>query len=126
MDWAKESNNNSEGFSEAAGDALFAALILGYKEGDFTLSSLHFIGHSRGTVVNTLAVERLLVLKGVNSNKYQINIDQVTNIDPHDWGLAGIASDLNDAHKDILIDIPPNNTPNNGVIAWHGVFSDTY
>lgn len=126
FDWAKESNNDYKGYSEAAGDALFSSLILGAKRGDFSLKELHFIGHSRGTVVNTLAVERLIVLKNSYPNTTAISIDQVTNIDPHDWGFLNKASDLDDAHKDISIGIPPNNIPNNGTIAWAGIFSDTY
>ena len=68
FDWATESNNNVKGYSEAAGDALFASLILGFKNSNFDLRDIHFIGHSRGTVVNTLAVERLIILKQKVSN----------------------------------------------------------
>jgi len=60
-DWYKESDINDSGFSEAAADALFAALVklnadLG---GDVFRSPLHFIGHSRGTVVNSEVIQRL-------------------------------------------------------------------
>lgn len=127
FDWAEESRIDVQGYSEAAGDALFAALIMGAQKGDFGLERMHFIGHSRGTVVNTLAVERLLVLKKKYPQLYaSVSIDQVTNIDPHDWGFAGKFSDLNDAHPEINIDIPTDRDHNNGAIAWKGVFSDTY
>ena len=148
-DWASESNNSGLGYSEAAGDALFTSLLLGFKKEQFGLSNIHFIGHSRGTVVNTLASERLLVLKSnypKSEYKDKILIDQVTNISPHDWGIAVsfddidafdlksvsnkqhvlAMSDLNDAHPDINIDEPIDYKPNNGVIAWKGLFNDTY
>lgn len=148
-DWASESNNSGLGYSEAAGDALFTSLLLGFKKEQFGLSNIHFIGHSRGTVVNTLTSERLLVLKSnypKSEYKDKILIDQVTNISPHDWGIAVsfddidpidlksvsnkqyvlTMSDLNDAHPDINIDDPIDYKPNNGVIAWKGLFNDTY
>lgn len=128
-DWARESNNITKGFSEAAGDALFSSLILGSKKGDFTLRNLHFIGHSRGTVVNTEAIERLLVLKN-HSDLYSnsISIDQVTNLDAHDWGAlnASIVKD-NDNHPNISIPCPSDSRPNNGTISWKGSgFNDSY
>jgi len=128
FDWAQESDLDTKGYSEAAADALFAALVTAEKQGLADLKEIHFIGHSRGTVVNTLTVERLLVLKKQYPGFYPLlSIDQVTNLDPHDWGLVStITSDLNDAHPDITISIPQTTNPNNGTIAWNGVFSDTY
>lgn len=129
FDWASESNSFSEGYSEAAGDALFAALLLGFKKGDFQLKDIHFIGHSRGTVVNTEAVERLLVLKN-NYTQYNgvISIGQVTNLDAHDWGGpdAWFSTDY-DNHPNLVFNFPEDKLPNNGTIAWNGVgFYDSY
>lgn len=133
FDWASESNSISAGYSEAAGDALFNALLWGEKQGKFGLKNIHFIGHSRGTVVNTEVVERLLYLKN-NYTKYMdiVSVDQVTNLDPHDWGGGGnlglhVADDWDNHPKIVDITFPPKRVPNNGVIAWEGVvFSDSY
>ena len=120
FDWADESWFNIEGYSEAAGDALFAALI---KSG-LKLENLHFIGHSRGCVVTTEVVERLLSIG--------VNVDHVTNLDPHDWGGMSnlgmaIGSDF-DNHPELdPIKSPIGWDHNNGVICWDGIhFSDTY
>ena len=120
FDWASESNNLTPGYSEAAGDALFAALLLGQKRGDFKLENLHFIGHSRGCVVHTECVERLL--------RVGLSVDQLTNLDPHDWGGVGMnVSNDWDNHPGLTVEYPTNRKPNNGVIAWQGVtFMDTY
>ena len=152
-DWAVNSNNPSKGFSEAAADELFSALLVGNRKGQFSLDSLHFIGHSRGTVVNSLTVERLLVLKteyphifSKKDDARHVYIDQVTNLSPHDWGIGlswddfvpfesdyistsnygYVLSDLDDAHPDIIVPFPNNYFPNNGTISWQGIFSDTY
>ncbi len=127
FNWANESNFNSKGYSEAAGDALFSSLLMGNDKKEFDLNNIHFIGHSRGTVVNTLTVERLLFLKN-NYPKYaQINIDQVTNLDTHDWGANNISSDIDDAHPEMTIADPIDHIKNNGTIAWKGVnFNDSY
>lgn len=119
-DWAKESEVNMEGYSEAAGDALFAALMK--RKG--TLGGLHFIGHSRGTVVNTECVLRLLTVG--------LEVDHVTNLDPHDWGLrvspggtVRLSEDF-DNHPE-LPGIPGIADSHVGVVAWSGVkFYDTY
>jgi photosystem II stability/assembly factor-like uncharacterized protein len=123
FDWAEESNFEGNGYTEAAGDAMFAALM----KSKISLENLHFIGHSRGTVVNTTVVERLLSLKIKNKN-LPITVDQVTNIDAHDWGSAGVGVDLNDNYPFIPpIMAPDKYVPNNGVIAWLGVnFCDSY
>ena len=128
FNWANESNVNAKGYSEAAGDALFSSLLMGKNKKEFDLNNIHFIGHSRGTVVNTLTVERLLNLK----NKYQeysyVNIDQVSNLDAHDWGFNDRCSDIDDAHPDITVrEHPVLTTKDNGTIAWKGVgFNDSY
>lgn len=84
FDWATESDLNSggaQGMAEAAADALYAALRdarfadAAFQGLDPLAFDVHFIGHSRGTVVHSEAVERL-ALAGVA-------VDHVTMIDPH-------------------------------------------
>ncbi len=78
-DWAPESQENSAGWGEAAGDALFSLVThLGFVQPDQLASvPLHFIAHSFGTAVVSEAVERLA--------RFQISVDQVTFLDPHDF-----------------------------------------
>lgn len=77
--WAPESNEKSAGWTEAAGDALFALLIkFGFGQppsGAFV--PIHFIAHSFGCAVVSECVERLA--------KYNMPVDQVTYLDPHDF-----------------------------------------
>lgn len=117
FDWAEESNFDGLGFSEAAGDALFAALM----RSGFPLNNLHFIGHSRGAVVNTECVLRLLNIG--------IPVDHVTNLDAHDWGAVKIGTDF-DNHPELdKIEFPGTAIFKNypGVISWEKVrFSDSY
>ena len=125
MDWAESSNDVGPGYSEAAGEALFGALMDGYERGLFSLQNVHFIGHSRGTVVNSEAIERLLwITDSTNTEKTKRaglarpNI-QVTTLDPHDNGILDgkLYSDY-DVNTSI---------PNNGVISWKGTrFADNY
>jgi hypothetical protein len=84
FDWAEESDSagtgGTQGFAEAAADALYAALrdpwLLGDFEGfDLLASDVHFVGHSRGTIVNSDCVERLAAAG--------IAVDHVTTLDPH-------------------------------------------
>jgi len=58
FDWARESNESSSGWGEAAGDALFNLLVgLGLvSPAAGTSVPLHLIGHSFGTVVTSEAV----------------------------------------------------------------------
>lgn len=116
FNWAEESRIWEKGFSEAAGDALFAALM--DPRNKLTLNNLHFIGHSRGTVVNTEVVLRLLHLGK--------SVDHVTNIDPHDWGASGLANDF-DNHPELPGSNLDFNITHPGVVAWESVnFYDTY
>lgn len=91
FDWFEESDRFGEGYSEAAGDALFAALkspkfvdstgneIAGFENVNILEKELHFIGHSRGTVVNSMATRRIA--------KYtSTNVNHVTTLDPHPAG----------------------------------------
>jgi hypothetical protein len=84
FNWAEESDSantgGTQGFAEAAADALYAALRDPWLPGDFEgldllAGDVHFVGHSRGTVVNSDCVERLAAA--------EIAVDQVTTLDPH-------------------------------------------
>jgi hypothetical protein len=84
FNWAEESDSadtgGTQGFAEAAADALYAALRDPWFAGNFAgvdllAGDVHFIGHSRGAVVNSDCVERLAVAG--------IAVDQVTTLDPH-------------------------------------------
>ena len=111
FDWVTESNNAYFGYSEAAGDALFAALLMGEQNEDFSLNNLHFIGHSRGCVVNSEAVERLIAIGRT--------VDHVTNLDPHDWGTSA-------PYFPDDFDVNPA-LDEQGVVFWDGsVWADTY
>jgi hypothetical protein len=78
-DWQNESDFSDSGFSEAAADAFFAALVQLDKDADIFGSPLHFIGHSRGTVVNSEIIQRL--------GKYREDIRDIhmTSLDTHDF-----------------------------------------
>ncbi|WP_353955672.1 putative Ig domain-containing protein [uncultured Sphingobium sp.] len=80
-DWVRESAHAEAGFSEAAADSLFAALMDLDAESNNTLlsSPLHFIGHSRGTVVNSEIIQRLGYYGRVTSGIH------MTTLDPHDF-----------------------------------------
>ena len=119
MDWHSSSDDLSQGHSEAAASALFASMMAGYKAGEFNLNDLHFIGHSRGTVVNSEVVERLL--------QAGIPVAHVTNLDPHDWGVIysviGITTPFMFPN-----DFDANSNPgDSGTVAWQGSgWNDTY
>lgn len=107
FDWHDESNDPETGHSEAAGAALFAALLQGDQKGTFGLNNLHLIGHSRGTVVNSEAVERLLVAG--------YSVEHVTYLDAHDWGTNYSQTDF---------DVNPNGS---GIEGWNGIaWADSY
>jgi large repetitive protein len=106
-EWSKdrESIIPDTGFTEAAADAIFAAIVAldkalmnntggesGQTQGDLLDSPLHFIGFSRGTVVNSEIIQRLGTYYpnagGVfrDDNGQVIRGDlQMTTIDPHDF-----------------------------------------
>lgn len=109
FDWKIDSNDAEQGHSEASGNALFCSLLMGAERGEFDLDKLHFIGHSRGCVVNSEAVERLLVLG--------VPVDQMTFLDAHDWGLHVTHNDY--CVNPLFI--------NSGIEAWKGVgWADSY
>jgi PKD repeat protein len=118
FDWAFDSYmhqcnlalGQQEGYSEAAGEALFTALVAGYRAGTFDLRHLHFIGHSRGTVVNSEAAERLFAAG--------FPVEQITMLDPVDQGVLDCLpdDDVNSLHGITA-----------GVVAWEGIGSaETY
>jgi YD repeat-containing protein len=80
-DWNKESDISDSGFSEAAADALFASIVQLNEQLDNAIfaSPLHFIGHSRGTVVNSEIIQRL--------GTYYPDVEDIhmTTLDPHDF-----------------------------------------
>jgi len=84
FDWSQESDGlnigGTQGFTEAAADALYAALSdpqfpAAFAGTDPLAAPLHFIGHSRGAVVNSDCVERLAAVG--------VPVDQTTTLDPH-------------------------------------------
>ena len=80
LDWTADSWINDSGFAEAAADAFFAQILkLDDKLGGKILASpLHFIGHGRGTSVNTEILQRLI------REKADLLQDvQSTTIDPY-------------------------------------------
>lgn len=109
MNWDDASNDDGQGYTESAGDSLFQALLYGEEQGDFSVNHLHFIGHSRGTVVNGEAVERLLYTG--------YPVIQVSTLDPHDSGFLGLLTDY-DANPTLS---------NQGVVSWQGIqWADNY
>ncbi len=100
-DWSWESNRINKGWSEAAGDNLFAGLADEFAIGDQTIDlldrPLHFIGASRGTVVNTHAVRRI--------DEYfpEVTVDHFTTLDPHPASGAGLIADYGSEDKELVL-----------------------
>jgi hypothetical protein len=114
-DWAPESNELSRGWTNAAGDALFALTV----ESGLTRPRLgssvpmHFIAHSFGSAVTSEAVERLAF--------YGVPVDQVTYLDPHDFDQAGVPVD--ESQRQFEVGHPPGY----GATIWNNVaFADVY
>jgi hypothetical protein len=94
-DWASESGTLADGWLAGAADNLFASLVgandnlpgalagtsfveLALEAGrGGGLLDMHFIGHSRGAVLNSLVTERF------DAYLPDLTIDQVTTLDPH-------------------------------------------
>ncbi|MCK6561899.1 T9SS type A sorting domain-containing protein [candidate division KSB1 bacterium] len=137
MDWITESDFATLGFAEGAGDALAALLLKGALEGKWRLDNLHFIGHSRGTIVASECIERLDAWTS-SAGKLQPNLNIDTNIhfttlDAHPWDkLQGdhIADPLtaddysvNHLEEPTLI----NDQPADAVVCWKNVsYADNY
>jgi hypothetical protein len=122
FDWAIESGGffkndyRYRGWSEAAGDALLAALVR--LTGNVTALddyAWHFIGHSRGAVVNSETIERLAA--------YGVAVDQMTMLDPHDFDQSGVPFD--EDWMDWVLGLPqgPGNTwPSSwGFTTWSNI-----
>jgi hypothetical protein len=117
FDWAHESNTLTTGWGEAAGDALFNQLIaLGLVDpalGADNPLELHFIGHSFGTAVTSEAIERLAA--------YDVPVDHVTYLDPHDFDQQNLAVD--EAQRLFDLGLPGGY----GATVWDNVaFADVY
>ncbi|MEZ6120462.1 MAG: hypothetical protein R3C28_28345 [Pirellulaceae bacterium] len=126
FDWAEESNELSSGWGEAAGDALFS-LITGLglvNPAEPSIApALHFIAHSFGSAVTSEAIERL--------SFYDVPVDQVTLLDPHDFDESGIPVDEDQRLFELG---QPQQTPDGtpltegyGATVWDNVaFADVY
>lgn len=78
-DWTDASTVNDAGFSEAAADAFYAAIMeLDDKLENLLTSPLHFIGQDRGASVNSEIIQRLLAERGED----KLGKIQHTTIDP--------------------------------------------
>jgi hypothetical protein len=85
-DWFNESDFPTNGFSEAAADALYSALArLNFNVGDNKLfdSPIHLIGHSRGTVVNSEIAQRF----GIYAKAVRLTM---TSLDVHDFNQPSL------------------------------------
>lgn len=83
LDWAGESNNpnpapDGRGWTEIAGTRLFESLQSIVNSATEPVN-IHFIGHSRGTVVNSEAI-KLLDQAGLDA---KLGFVQMTTLDPH-------------------------------------------
>jgi len=132
FDWANDSNDSGEGFSESAAEALAAVLVRSSASDPplVNLEHLHLIGHSRGAVVNSEAAERLIAA-GFPAPEH------VTNLDPHDSGalrapgedpekqLSWEDLEVNEEHPEYVCSDPPGEA--SGVCSWAGVgFNDNF
>ncbi|MCT7953198.1 DNA/RNA non-specific endonuclease [Ancylothrix sp. C2] len=148
-DWAqnRESAVPDSGFTEGAADAFYASLVqldqalggtvgernaagelvrlydsrgkLIRSSGPLLTSPMHFIGFSRGTVVNSEIVQRLLTAfpnaGGTDENSRDF---QVTMIDPHDFDQPGLSFPLIGGFRNFY---EPK------VQTWEGItFADNY
>jgi large repetitive protein len=112
-DWYVESDISDSGFAEAAADALYTSLVdldrqvggrfvasatpgpASYIKGSLLNSPLHFIGHSRGTVVNSEIIQRLGFHKVVESGIH------MTTLDPHDFDQPSLEIKIEDLLKTV-------------------------
>ncbi len=88
FDWVEESDFLAFGWAEAAGETLAVSLLRLAEKYPWVLKKLHFIGHSRGTVVNSEAIQRLIYYAShgyIKSVKLDKNI-HMTTLDAHPAG----------------------------------------
>lgn len=137
MDWVTESDFATLGFSEGAGDALAALLLKGALEGKWRLDNLHFIGHSRGTIVASECIQRLDAYTSLpGALPPNLNIDtniHFTTLDAHPWDIlffehTGEPSSASDYQvNNLLAPIPLGWSPGDAVVCWKNVaHADNY
>ena len=120
FDWTLESAVNIQGFAEAAADVLASTLVQLAISKPFVLQNLHFIGHSRGCVVNSEAIQRLIFWDAEGFLPADLNLDDnihMTTLDPHPAGhwwetpfTAMRDDDVNDWYSWF--------SPSIGVVGW--------
>lgn len=138
FDWLEESLHPVFGYSEAAGDALTAILLEGARKEKWDLSQLHFIAHSRGTIVSSEAIQRLGRLEETGDAPTSVQIDDqihFTTIDPHPWDnrpsdietIPDAASAILDAHDHDVNASSNDLLDEEAVVCWENVaYADNY
>ncbi len=126
FDWVEESDRNLFGYAEGAADALAGLLIEGVQAGNWSLGQLHFIGHSRGSIVLSETIERLgLYAQAAGMLPPGIVVDpniHLTPLDAHPW-TRGFLSEPYSADDDFV----NSNTNDLGVVCWENVrYADNY
>ena len=123
FDWTLESALNWQGFSEAASDVLAATLVKLAVQYPFLFEHLHFIGHSRGCVVNSEAIERLIYWSENGALPSGISLDpniHMTTLDAHPvghWFSSVFLEMKDDAVNSENITL---NSDRIGVVGWKG------
>lgn len=126
VDWVDESDRLTHGYSEAAADVVSAALLQLAKTYPWLLDQLHFIGHSRGTVVNSEIIERLIFAADDDPDflPTEINLDpdiHMTTLDPHPAGHWHPVAMNDDAVNSSNILVNENGEfKRTGVVGWKG------
>lgn len=139
FDWARESIEKKPGFTGSAAQALYLSLTkMNTDPKKIPIDNIHFIGHGRGCIVNSLAIEKLYL-----DESLAITIDQVTNLGPYENKYD---SYYDNEHPEMLrelypLELPPlpkedgslpkMERPYCGIIKWDDHdnffdFSDTY
>ena len=138
FDWLEESSEAVFGFAEAAADVLAAKLIEGAQQDKWSLSQLHFIGHSRGAVVLSEVIQRLSLYAANQKMPSDVVMDQdvhFTPLDAHPWDRS-IVDDVGDLGPVSASDHRVNQISNGGVfrivdndavVCWENVaYLDNY
>lgn len=124
FDWLEESVYPVFGYAEGAADALVALLFRGAQERDLDLSQLHFIGHSRGAIVASEAIQRLSLLASTGEAPVPVD-DQIhfTPLDPHPWDAVEEFNSPADRVTAIMSahDQDVNGPLGQGVLCWENV-----
>jgi hypothetical protein len=131
FDWLEESVYPVFGYAEGAADALVALLLQGALNDDWDLDQLHFIGHSRGAVVASEAIQRLGLLSSTSMTAIPVD-DKIhfTPLDPHPWDdrIGDIVTDADLATAFLSAhDHDVNGSIGDGVLCWNNVaYADHY